>query len=844
MGTNIDRYLLAEKAGSEGVWDWDLRSDTLYLSPRFKDFLGLAPGDTNRPDDWLSLVHAEDVEWLNASFEAQMVGLSVPFQIEHRVRRAGSPKTGAVEWRWLVCRGMAVMDDAGEPVRLVGSVADITDRKHAEWELRKSEERYALAAAASNDGLYDWDLVTDRVYYSPRWASLLGCEPGDLTDSPQEWLGRIHPADRSILTDAIAALGRPGCRQPEDCGADDAAFQVEYRMRNAAGATRWMACRGIAVLDPACRPIRLVGSQADVTDRKTAEQRLRRSEERYALAAAGAADGLWDWHIDTGEVYYSPRWKAMLGFDDPEISGTISEWFDRVVPGDLDGLRTAISLHLSGERQHLQHEFRIRRADGDESWMLVRGLAVRNEKGAAIRMAGSMTNITARKKAEQQLLFDAFHDGMTGLPNRTLLLDRIGQALDRNRRAGARQFAAILIDLDRFKSINDALGTATGDRLLKVIAKRLDNSRRIGDTLARLSADEFAVLLDDVGDAGDALGAAERMAQAISRPVTLDGHDMVVTASIGLALSATGYDKAEDMLRDASLAMYRAKSSGRARIDVFDGNLRRQAMAIMRTEADLRTALEQDQLCLYYQPIVSLRTGGIAGFEALMRWNHPERGLVPPGDFIPLAEESGLIVPMGRWALREAVRQLVVWQQRFPHPVPLFMSVNVSSRQFRDDDLAGVVRELLDSAPIPPSSLKLELTESLLMQDPDQCRAVMQSIRGMDVRLSIDDFGTGYSSLAYLHSFPVDTLKIDRTFVKAVSSGEGNAAIVQVIATLANVLHLDTIAEGVETAQEAAYLRDISCEYAQGYHFARPAPPAAIENLLATESVHTVPSPA
>ncbi|KAA0583348.1 EAL domain-containing protein [Azospirillum sp. B21] len=717
MNTNIDRYLLAEKAGSEGVWDWDLRSDTLYLSPRFKEFLGLPPGDpsreTNRPNDWLSLVHPEDIDWLHASFEAQMVGLSVPFQIEHRIRRADAAAESADKprWRWLVCRGMAVMDDTGYPIRLVGSVADITDRK-------------------------------------------------------------------------------------------------------------------------------------------LAEQRLRQSEERYALAAAGAADGLWDWHIDSGEVYYSPRWKAMLGYEDAEIGDTIDEWFRRVLPGDLDGLQTAINLHLAGERPHLQHEFRIRDKAGQEMWMLVRGLAVRNEKariekGGAVRMAGSMTDITARKKAEQQILFDAVHDAMTGLPNRTLLLDRIGQALDRNRRAGARPFAAIIIDLDRFKAINDALGSSAGDRVLRIIAKRLDTSRRVGDTLARLSADEFAVLVDELDDAGDALEAAERMARAISRPITLEeGRDLVLTASIGVALSQTGYDRAEDMLRDASLSMYRAKSGGRARIDVFDANLRRQAMAAMRMEADLRAALEQGQLCLHYQPIVLLETGAIAGFEALMRWNHPDRGLVPPAEFIPLAEETGLIAPMGRWALGEAVRQLALWQARFPRPVPLFMSVNVSTRQFRDDDLVGAVRDLLDAVPIPPSSLKLELTESLLMQDPDECRMLMQSIRDMDVRLSIDDFGTGYSSLAYLHKLPVDVLKIDRSFVRAVSTGEGNAAIVQVIAGLATILRLDAVAEGVETADEAVYLRGL-CKYAQGYHFARPALPEAVERLLAAEDEHiALPAPA
>ena len=825
MRSTIERYLLAEKAGTEGVWDWDLRNDTMYLSPRFKEFLGLPPGDSNRPEDWLDRVHPEDIDWLYASFEGQMVGVSVPFQIEHRVLRAGQEDAGGeARWRWLVCRGMAVVDESGDPARLVGSVADITDRKTAEWELRRSEERYALAAAASNDGLFDWDLAAGTVYYSPRWTALLGVDAKAVGSSPEEWLGRVLPDDRAALRAALDALGT-----------GNTLFQAEYRMRDAADGVRWMSCRGIAVLAPDGTPVRLVGSQADITDRKTAEQRLRQSEERYALAAAGANDGLWDWRIDAGEVYYSPRCVAMLGLDTGAPPDTVAAWFDRVLPDDRDGLRSAIDLHLSGERNHLEHEFRIRGAEGAVLWILVRGLAVR-EEGRAVRLAGSMTDITARKKVEQQVLFDAFHDAMTGLPNRTLLLDRIGQALDRNRRAGGKPFAVLLIDLDRFKSINDALGPAAGDTLLKIIAERLDSIRRMGDTLARLSVDEFAMLLDDVADVNSALAAAERMAKAISRPLAIDGHELALTASIGIALSVTGYDRAEEMLRDAGLAMYRAKSGGRARIDVFDGNLRQRAMAQIRTETDLRTALEQNQLCLFYQPIIGLSAGRIAGFEALMRWRHPERGLVPPGEFIPLAEESGLIVPMGRWALREATRQISLWQRRFPRRTPLFMSVNVSSRQFRDDDLVRQVQEVLTENGIPPSTLKLEITESLLMQDPAKCRELMQMIRDMDVRLSIDDFGTGYSSLSYLHKFPADTLKIDRSFVQAVSTGEGNAAIVQVITTLAAILGMDAVAEGVETETEAEFLRDIMCKYAQGYLYARPAPPEEIERLLVGET--------
>ncbi|WP_029006814.1 sensor domain-containing protein [Azospirillum halopraeferens] len=822
MSGSIDRYLLAERAGSEGVWDWDLRTDTLYLSPRFKEFLGLSAGDAvNRPEDWLNRVHPDDVEWLYASFEGQMVGVTLPFQIEHRVRRTDR----ADVWRWLVCRGVAVADESGEPVRLVGSVADVTDRKLAEERLRQSEERYALAAAASNDGLYDWDLTTGTVYYSPRWKSILGYEEHEIGNRPEDWFDRVVPDDLPALRKAIDAQR----------GAGGEPFQVEHRMLDAAGNVRWMSCRGLSLVDDRGVTVRIVGSQTDVTARKLAEQQLRHSEERYALAAQGANDGLWDWQLDTDEVYYSPRWKAMLGCDEDAVGSSPLEWLRRVHPADRPGLESAIALHLTGRRDSLQHEFRMTHADGSELWMVVRGLAVRDGNGRALRMAGSMTDITARKQAEQQLLFDALHDGMTGLSNRTLLLDRIGQSLDRHRRTGARHFAVLLLDIDRFKTINDTLGPHAGDRILRTIAKRLEDSRRMGDTLGRLSADEFSMLLNDIDDVGDALSAAERLSQAVARPIDLDGHAVVLTCSVGIALSESGYERPEDMLRDASLAMYRAKSGGRNRIDVFDGALRRQAMAMMRTESDLRTALEQGQLCLYYQPIITLGSGRIAGFEALMRWRHPDRGLVPPLDFIPLAEETGLIVPMGRWAVREAVRRIADWQTRFPRSEPLFMSVNVSSRQFLDDDLPGLVREVLTDHPIPPRSLKLEITESLLMKDPDRCRAIMQEIRAMDVRLSIDDFGTGYSSLAYLHRYPADTLKIDKTFVQAIATGESSAAIVQVITTLAAILGMDAVAEGIESAGEAEFLRDIACKYGQGYHFARPVPDDAAETLLAQE---------
>ncbi|MFC7332978.1 putative bifunctional diguanylate cyclase/phosphodiesterase [Rhodocista pekingensis] len=692
-------------------------------------------------------------------------------------------------------------------------------------QIRLSEERYALAAAASNDGLYDWDLRTDLIYYSAGWKALLGLAEEEVGNSPSEWLDRVHCEDLIWLHATLDAQASAGGRP----------FQIEYRIRHANGGWRWMLCRGIAVLDAEGEPQRIVGSQIDITDRKVAEEGLRLSEERYALAAAGSNDGLWDWRVPEGEVYYSARWARMLGLGEREMTGTIEDWYARVHPDCLPGLRAAMDLHLSGGSRQLEHEFRMLHASGAECWMLVRGAAMRDDNGTALRMAGSMSDITARKHAEEQLLFDAFHDGLTGLSNRHLLLDRIGQAIDRRRHPTDAQFALILFDLDQFKAINDSLGTALGDEVLRIVARRLGDARRSGDTVARTSVDEFGVLMDGVADVKAAMSAAERLAAAVCRPITLpDGREIVLTCSAGLAMSNTGYAAATDMLRDASLAMFRAKAAGRSRIEVFDDALRERALSRLRTESDLRVALDSDQLFLAYQPIIRMQDGSIAGFEALVRWSHPERGTILPGEFIALAEETGLILRLGRWALKEAALQIKDWRQRTGRD--LFVSVNVSGRQLMDDDMAAAVAQVLEETGVEPRALKLEITESLLLDDTARCVQMLHDIRKLGVRLCLDDFGTGFSNLSYLHSYPVDTLKIDRSFVRAATDGDRRAEIARIITMLAAALDLEVVAEGVERDAEAAFLRGLHCEYAQGYFFARPMPPEEAERHLLVQA--------
>jgi diguanylate cyclase (GGDEF)-like protein/PAS domain S-box-containing protein len=385
----------------------------------------------------------------------------------------------------------------------------------------------------------------------------------------------------------------------------------------------------------------VLGMVTDITERKRAEQALRDSEERYALAASGANDGLWDWDLRTDKIYFSSRWKTMLGYSDREVGDSADEWLSRIHPDDAAKVRSELKDHLEGRTSHFENEHRILHENGTYRYMLTRGLAVRDANGESYRMAGSQTDITERKVAEQQLLHDAIHDGLTGLPNRSLFKEVLKNALERLKRRTEYSFAVLFLDLDHFKVINDSLGHMVGDQLIRTVARRLESCLRPGDTVARLGGDEFTILLDGIDDVETATIIAERIQIEVAKPIDLDGYERFTTTSIGIALSTTGYERPDDILRDADTAMYRAKGSGRDRYEVFDKTMHIQAVTRLELESSLRGALES-QLLLNYQPIISLRTGRITGFEALVRWRHPQRGMVSPAEFIPLAEETGL----------------------------------------------------------------------------------------------------------------------------------------------------------------------------------------------------------
>ncbi len=546
------------------------------------------------------------------------------------------------------------------------------------------------------------------------------------------------------------------------------------------------------------------------------------SEERYSLIAEGANDGLWDWDFKDDQVYFSPRWKSMLGFDEGDIGNDPMEWIERIHPDDRNRVINELHAHKNAKTAHFESEYRMKNAEGEFRWMVCRGLAVRDEDGVAYRMIGSQTDNTGRKKAEEKLVFDALHDALTGLPNRVLFLDRLEHCFELSSRRESFRFAVLYLDLNRFKVINDSLGHLLGDRVLVEIGSRINRVTRKGDTLSRLGGDEFAILCEEIDDITVVTHLAERIHQELSRPIELGGQLMTVDCSIGITESSFGYERPEDMLRDADTAMYRAKSSADSPYEIFDSTMHERAMHALQIESDLRQALEAEEFEVHYQPIVNIEQEAVSGFEALVRWNHPKLGLLFPDDFLEIAIESRLIVPLGRWVLAQACVQMQSWKEQWEEAAEWSISVNLSAPELARPDLATAVFSIIDGCGLDPRYLKLEITETSLVKNSEHVLETMNALRARDIRLSIDDFGTGYSSFNYLHQFPFDELKIDRTFFTELDSRSDKKQIVNAIVTLAHNLGMTVVAEGSASTAIYENLRDASCEYAQGYSIMEP----------------------
>jgi diguanylate cyclase (GGDEF)-like protein/PAS domain S-box-containing protein len=520
----------------------------------------------------------------------------------------------------------------------------------------------------------------------------------------------------------------------------------------------------------------------------------------------------------------------MLGYPEAEL---LQKNFQELThPDDLPEDLVHIYQVLEGKTKVVQREKRYLNRNGQEIWVLQSASLVCNPEGDPQHLILQIQDIRDRKEAEAKFQHAALHDGLTGLPNRTLLTDRLRLAIARMNRTGIHQFAVLFLDVDRFKIVNDSLGHSFGDKLLVEVSRRLERCVRKMDTVARLGGDEFAVLLDGVTGPHEAIQTAERILESVSRPCELGDHEVVGSASIGIAFSQTGYQTPEDMLRDADTAMYRAKSNGKARYEVFDVKMHAHAVEALTLERELRHAINQSHIQVYYQSIVSLADNRLAGFEALARWNHPTRGYISPAEFIPIAEETGMIVTLGLYVLRTACEQLRKWQALDP---TLGISVNVSGRQFADAGFVDRARRILEDTNVSASSLRLEVTESVIMDKAEIAADALKALKSLGVQLSIDDFGTGYSSLSYLHKFPFDILKIDQSFVSRMCLDQDSKGIAETILILARKLNKLAVAEGIEDEEQLAELKLLGCDYGQGYYFSRPVPAAEAEKLITSE---------
>ena len=558
-------------------------------------------------------------------------------------------------------------------------------------------------------------------------------------------------------------------------------------------------------------------------------RRLAGKHLRFELAMRGSKDGLWDWDLTSDSVYWSQQWALIMGLNPEDLRGTPDEWWALIHNDDLVRVRDALDAHLNGTTQHLEIEYRVRHKDTNFKWVLSRGLAVRNQSNKAVRIAGSLTDIHERKSAEQQSSYQALHDSLTGLPNRTLMLDRLEHCFKRMKRNPTLFFAVLFLDLDRFKNINDSLGHWAGDQLLVEVGERLKTVVREGDTVARPSGDEFTILLDDLQTHEDAILVANRIQKTLTEAFHVGEQDVYVNVSIGIAFSNRAYENANELLRDADTAMYRAKADGNAQYVVYGPGMHEQTVAHLQMETQLRTAIQNKELGIAFQPIYAMPERQLTAFEVFVRWPQPEAEWISPSQFLPIAEETGLILPLGKWIFQEALQTMTLWQERGLVSQNVKLNINLSARQFQHPNLVDDISTLLDQWPQMKGALRLEITEKALMSHREAHSNTLGTLKDLGVTFQIDDFGTGFSSLANLAQLAVDALKIDRSFISNLHSNPKNEKIVRAIVTLAQNLGISVTAEGIETQDQLDIVKALGCDEVQGYFFSKPMDASTIE---------------
>jgi diguanylate cyclase (GGDEF)-like protein/PAS domain S-box-containing protein len=752
----------------------------------------------------LQAINAETV-----SLDPEVVLKTVLTKSGSRVNNTNRHKDGtSITCEWT---NTPITNQDGQIISVISVGRDISEKARNEQTILESRERYRELVGALNGVV--WEVIYGQhiVFMSDRSLELLGYNSKTWLEAPKFWDRHVHPDDLERAVRTVHAGVQTG-----------GSFQSDYRFLAANGRYLWMR-DVVTVTRMANGETRLRGVMLDITEAKSNELKLEQSEARYELAMRGANDGIWDWDLTNLHMYVSQRAREIMGYSLDENVPITQELVEATIhPDDLERYRAAFMMHLKAETPNISIEFRVQNQDGLYRWVLARGVGNRDETGRVTRLAGSITDLTAR---------GAYYDPLTGLPGRRLLVDRLERVVASHRRDPEKGFSLLFTDLDRFKVINDSLGHAVGDALLLEVARRIDRSLRPGDIVARWGGDEFVLLLENT-NAKEARKIAMRLRLLIGEPFKLGELETFTGISIGIVNSRSDPEStdpegpeeasAADYLRSADTAMYSAKAMGTG-IEEYDLAMHSEALERMDLETALCRAIEHNELRVYYQPIMDVQAGRITSFEALVRWQHPKRGLVPPGDFIPLAEETGLIVQIGEWVLDESCRQLREWRDAGLVAPDLSINVNIASLQLQRHGFVETVAEILETHQLEASSINLEITESSVVHGSEHAERTLRELRQIGVGLHLDDFGTGYSSLSYLQRLPITTIKIDRTFIRDINL-ETNREIVRVIVSLAQTLKLGLICEGVETTQQLEWLHEMGCSKLQGYLFSKPVP--------------------
>jgi len=813
------RYRLLVENQTDLVVKVDCDGIFSFVSPSYCETFGI-PAEQLIGRPFMPLVREED---RIATAEAMRDLYRPPYEckLEQRAETARG-------WRWLSWANKAVRDEHGQVVAIVGVGRDITEQKLTEQALQASEVRLRAIVDNSPALILMRDLEGEVTVVSRHPGQSTGSRvSGPVIEAMSEVMDRLSiEADRAngAKRDAV------GTGEEEIIVAGDNADQRIYSMIT------------FPLFAADNTPLGAGGMALDVTEQRRMQDALRKSEERFNLAVRGSSEGIWDWNLSTDEVLISDRFKELLGYHPEELDSVWSRWTDRVHAEDLTIVTQAVDDHLFTFKP-CSFECRLRCKSGEYRWFLVRGEAVRDASGRSERIAGSLTDITYRRETEARIKHLAYYDELTGLPNRRLVLEELQRRIDAARNDHQLD-AVVFLDLDHFKKINDSLGHHYGDILLRQVGERLRSEVRSDDMVGRLGGDEFVILLSDLGDNDRsarprARRVTDNLIKVLKAPYDLEGHHCHVTPSVGVILYPEGAEGVEDILKRADTALYASKNDGRDTMRFYQPEMQAAIDSRLTIEKDLRQAIDGNQLELHFQPQYAGSGERLTGAEALLRWHNPDRGMVSPADFIPVAEETGLIIPIGRWVLEAVMQKIARWVAQGLLGSQMSISVNLSVRQFYEHSLVDEVDRLLQRHGVAGGQLKLELTESILMHNIDEAIGKVERLKALDIGFALDDFGTGYSSLSYLKSLPFDELKIDRSFVRDIPHDANDVAITETIIAMARHLGLRVVAEGVETVDQLVLLQEKGCSHYQGYLFSRPLPCNEFEHLLQTHAAGT-----